>query len=303
MDLCKSQICKQTPDHGNGNAQAFFFFSVVPLYQNEMMKLIEVLLVFLSLIALPIQSLNSTCPIDFSYVLRVPFNSISCKNFQAPPKTPETDTTTIPCCQTLLSLFGIGLAQQLKDTSLFLLPNIDTSITCFQNYQSNLTSLSLPSNVVSSCFDPKLYVTNPNGCAHIESYQDWVSKLNQTAAFESFDTACKPDLTNRSYCDACLTARISVQAQLINLDGNDSHNSLCWSSIVLYAAGMINEFGPESNGSVSCLFGLSTDSHVGSPKKRITVLVIVIVSVTAGLLTILISYLVWRKTLQAKGRY
>ncbi|KAM5553961.1 hypothetical protein ABKV19_025939 [Rosa sericea] len=223
------------------------------------------------------------------YVHRVPFNSSSCKNFKAPPKTPGIDITKIPCCQTLTSVLGIGLAQFLKDTSFFLLPNINTSITCFESFQSNITSLPLPSKVVPYCFDPIQYVTNPNGCAHIESSQDWVSQLNQTAALESFDTDCKPDLTNRSQCDACMAAVLEVQQILYIQDGNKSHFNLCWASITLYAAGMINEFGPESNGSVSCLFALSMDahvSHVGSSKKSITALVILIASVTAGLLTI-----------------
>ncbi|XP_040371495.1 putative receptor-like protein kinase At4g00960 [Rosa chinensis] len=226
-----------------------------------MKLIIGVSLMYLSLIAFPTtQSLNSTytttCPMDLSYVLRIPFKSSSCKNFQAPPKNPETDITTIPCCQTLLSLIAIGLAQHLKDTSLFLLPDIATSITCFQDFQSKLTSLSLPSSIVPYCFDPILYVTNPNGCAHIESSQDWVSKLNQTAALESFDTACKPDLTDKSYCDTCLVSGFKVQESLINLDGNNSHYRSCWYITLRYAA---------------------------------------------GLLTILISYHVWRKSL-AKGR-
>ncbi|KAM5580807.1 hypothetical protein ABKV19_010158 [Rosa sericea] len=163
---------------------------------------------------------------------------------------------------------AIGLAQHLKDTSLFLLPNIATSITCFQDFQSKLTSFSLPSSIVPYCFDPILYVTNPNGCAHIESSQDWVSKLNQTAALESFDTACKPDLTDKSYCDTCLVSGFKVQESLINLDGNNSHYRSWWYITLRYAAGMINEFRPESNGSVSCPFWFVYGFSCGFTQKE-----------------------------------
>jgi hypothetical protein len=98
--------------------------------------------------------------------------------------------------------------------------------------------------------------------------------------------------------NACLVSGFKVQEDLINLDGNNSHYRSCWYLTLRYAAGTINEFGPESNGTVSCLFGLSMDSHVESPNKRITALVIVIVSsVPAGLLTLRISFLLWKKTL------
>ncbi|PRQ19841.1 putative protein kinase RLK-Pelle-RKF3 family [Rosa chinensis] len=243
-----------------------------------MMKLGGFLLfVSLSLQLPPIstQSTNSTntttsCPMDLSYVLRIPFNSSSCRNFQGPPKTPQMDTTQIPCCQTLLSLYGIAFAQHLKETTLFQLPDLSTSNSCLQNFQSRLTSLSLPSTLVSYCFDPAQFVIAPNICAHIESSQDWVSKLNGTTVL---DSSCRPDLTDLSSCDACVDAGLKVQQLLIAVDGNTSHSRDCWYFTILYAAGIINEFGPESNGAASCIFGLSMDSNVGSPKKSNTGLV------------------------------
>ncbi|KAM5580802.1 putative receptor-like protein kinase [Rosa sericea] len=273
----------------------------------EVMKLIGLLLVFLSLLSLStaqspkIISNRTTCPIDLSYVLRVPFNSSSCKNFQAPPKTPQMDIT--PCCQTLLSLFGIGLAQHLKATTFFQLPNIAASNSCLQNFQSKLTSLALPSNLVSYCIDPSQFVTSPNLCAQIESTQDWVSKLNQTTAL---DDACKPDLTNLSSCDACVAAGFKIHTQLIAIDGNSSHSRDCWYFTILYAAaGMINDSEPESEGAVSCIFSLSllNDTIVGLRKKSYTALVTAVVSATGGLLTILFLYFLWKKSLGKKRAY
>ncbi|XP_062009554.1 probable receptor-like protein kinase At1g11050 isoform X2 [Rosa rugosa] len=260
------------------------------------MKQFGILSVFLSLIVLPIQSLSSTntttCPIDFSYVLTVPFNSSSCKNFEFPTKTPELDVIKNSCCRTLLSVLGIGLAQHLKDTSLFLLPNIATSTSCLQDYRSKLTSISLPTYVVDSCFEPSQFITSPKICASIESSQDWVDKLNHSTAL---DSACKPDLMDHSSCDACVAAGFKIQQQLITVDGNTSHSRDCWIFTVLYAAGMINELGPESSGSLSCIFGLLLDSHVNSNRRSITTLVIILTSATAGFLIILCSSFLWKK--------
>ncbi|KAK9924635.1 hypothetical protein M0R45_032993 [Rubus argutus] len=285
------------------------FWSFI-LLRGEVMKVNGFLLVFLSLLRLSTtlspniisnRSYRTTCPVDRSYALGIPFNSSTFKNFQAPPKTPQTDTTTIPCCRTLLSLLGIGLNQHLKATTLFLLPNIATSNSCLQRYQSKLTSLPLPSNLVSYCFDPSQFVTSPNFWAQIESSQDWVSKFNQTT---DLDSACKPDLTDHSSCDACAAAGFKIQAQLITLDGNASHSRYCWIFTILYAAGMIN-IDSESEGAISCIFGLAMDSVVGLPEKSNTkksciALVTAIVSATGVLLTILFSYLLWKRTLRNK---
>ncbi|XP_048437617.1 probable receptor-like protein kinase At1g11050 [Pyrus x bretschneideri] len=211
---------------------------------------------------------TATCPLDLSYVLRIPFNSSTCKNFQPPPKTPQMeseDPANTTCCQTLLSVYGISLAQRLKETSLFNLPNLPTSISCLQNYQSKLSSLSLPPNLVNYCWDPLQFVITPNICANIESTSDWVSKLGNSTVL---DSACRPDLTDQSSCRACVDAGFATQKMLLGVDGNSSHTRDCWYFTILYAAGIVNEFGPESNGAVSCIFGLSFDSNASSKKSN-----------------------------------
>ncbi|XP_048443256.1 probable receptor-like protein kinase At1g11050 [Pyrus x bretschneideri] len=215
---------------------------------------------------------TAACPVDLSYVLRIPFNSSTCKNFQPPSKTTQMeseDLTKIPCCQTLLSLFGISLAQHLKETSLFQLPNLPTSISCLQNFQSKLSSLSLSPNLVSYCFDPLQFVISPNICANIQSTSDWVSKLGNSTVL---DSACRPDLSDLSSCGGCVDAGFAIQKMLLAADGNSSHTEDCWYFTILYAAGIVNEFGPESNGVVNCIFGLSS-SNARSSKKSNTALV------------------------------
>ncbi|KAK6121332.1 hypothetical protein DH2020_044904 [Rehmannia glutinosa] len=190
---------------------------------------------------------------NLDYVLKIPWDNSQCRNYHN-PNSPSTGKTS--CCQTLLSLYGVAFSQHLKKTSLFQLPDLPSSISCLQDFQSKLTSLSLPSNLTNYCFTPSQFVIAPNICASIQSTQDWSKKLGNSTALDS----CKPDLTDLTSCDACVAAGFRVQTDLISIDGNKSHSTDCFYFTVLYAAGIVNDFGPESLGSVSCIFGLSISS-------------------------------------------
>ncbi|RDX75647.1 putative receptor-like protein kinase, partial [Mucuna pruriens] len=226
---------------------------------------------------------KSTCPMDLNYVLRIPWNTSGCHNFQQSLASKD-GTASNTCCISLLSLLGIGLAQHLKETSQFQLPNLATSVSCVQELQSKLTSLSLPDNLVESCFDPLQFVISPNICAGIETLSDWTKKLGLTTPL---DTACKPDLTDLPHCDLCVAAGLQVKQQLISIDGNASHSLNCFYFSILYAAGIVNEFGPESNGAVTCIFSISVYSLGGSGGKSHQALVFGLTG--AGLAFLLVS--------------
>ncbi|KAK4424389.1 putative receptor-like protein kinase [Sesamum alatum] len=197
---------------------------------------------------------------DLDYVLRIPWNTSECRGY------PSNSTTgRSRCCQTLLSLYGVSLSKHLKKTSLFQLPDLPTSVSCLQDFQTKLNSLSLPPSLTSLCFDPLQFVISPNICASIKSTQDWVKKLGPSTAL---DSSCRTDLTDLTSCDACVAAGFRVQAELIGIDGNKSHSTDCFYFAILYAAGIVNEFGPESIGAVSCIFGLSISSSKGSSKRH-----------------------------------
>ncbi|KAF3628995.1 hypothetical protein FXO38_27949, partial [Capsicum annuum] len=163
---------------------------------------------------------SSTCPLDFGYVLRVPWSSSNCKVLNSTPQL--SNGSDIPtsgkgkCCQNLLSLFGVAMAQHLKETSLFRLPNLETSVSCLQEFQSKLNSLSLPSNLTSFCFDPFQFVTRPNICASILTIQDWNKKLGPSTAL---DSGCRSDFEDYTDCAGCVAAGFRVQQQLIAIDG------------------------------------------------------------------------------------
>nr|TKS00901.1 putative receptor-like protein kinase [Populus alba] len=216
-------------------------------------------------------STSNICPMDLNYVLRIPWSKTLCRNFNPLAQNDNSTTTSkAQCCQALLSLFGVALSQHLNETSLFQFPNLATSSSCLQDYQSKLSSFSLSDNLVSHCFNPLQFVTSPNICARIETSQDWVGQLGNST---SLDSDCRSDLTDLTACASCLRAGYKVQSLLVAADGNQTHAQDCFYFAVLYAAGIVNEFGPESDGVVSCIFGLELNSTVGSASNSHSALV------------------------------
>ncbi|RVW43481.1 putative receptor-like protein kinase [Vitis vinifera] len=183
------------------------------------------------------QSSNaSACPMDFNYVLRISWNSSNCHNFVSQGNTSVNSKSS--CCTTLLSLFAVSLAQHLKETSLFNLPD--------------------------------QFVIGPDICAGVQNISDWVAKLGPSTAL---DSSCRADLTDLTACDACVNAGFEVQSKLIEIDGNKSHSTDCFYFTVLYAAGIVNEAGPESTGAMSCVLAVPLNSDEGSSSKSHSALI------------------------------
>lgn len=257
-------------------------------------------LCFSPIFSAPAPGTNSStdCPLDLGYVRRIPWNVSDCRGYDIPRNSTSAQSR---CCQTLLSLYGVAFAKYLKEASRFQLPDLPTSVSCLADFQTSLSFLSLPSNLASLCFDPPQFVTSPNICASIQSTQDWSKNLGNSTAL---DSSCKPDLTDLTSCDACVAAGFRVQADLVAIDGNKSHSTDCFYFAVLYAAGIVNQFGPESNGAVSCIFGLSISSSNGSSGKRHSGFVFGLIGAIAALLlfsSLLGLYLWWNRKYRKRG--
>ncbi|KAK5803390.1 hypothetical protein PVK06_031035 [Gossypium arboreum] len=164
---------------------------------------------------------------DLNYVTRIPCNSTLFHDFHPSNSTRKAKISKQNCCVSLLSIFGIGLAEHLKKTTLFQLPNLPTSVSCLHDFHSKLDFLSLLNDVVSLCFEPTQFVITPDLFA---------------------------DLGDLMACDTCLHTGNKVHSRLMAIDGNHSHGTDCFDFIVLYATGIANEFGPESDGTVTCAF-------------------------------------------------
>ncbi|KAL3538540.1 hypothetical protein ACH5RR_001906 [Cinchona calisaya] len=242
------------------------------------------------------------CPMDVNYVLRIPWSTRYCRNYDKTPQDSKiSDNTTSvsdsnQCCQTLLSVYGIAFAERLKATNLFQLPNLETSISCLHDFQSKINTFSLSPDLTSLCFDPLQFVISPNVCASIETTQDWVKTLGNSTIL---DSACRPDLSDLTACDACLAAATQVQSQLLAIDGNKSHSVPCFYFTVLYAAGIVNKFGPQSNAAISCIFNLQLKN-----KKGHSALIFGLTGASLGVLVVCLIlglYSWWAKKWRGRG--
>ncbi|KAK9735316.1 hypothetical protein RND81_04G198300 [Saponaria officinalis] len=260
------------------------------------LMLMSLCLVSFSRFCLASSSNVSKCSTDVDFVLTLPWNSSQC---HANPS--ENDPRSL-CCQTLLSLFGIGLAKNLKKTSLFGFRDVSTSTACLSDFQSKLNLLSLSPNLTDVCFTPSQFVISPNMCAGVESLENWVDKIGTNS---SLDQDCETDLSDLTACDTCYTAGTRVQSKLISIDGNTSHSRNCFYYTILYAAGVVNKFGPESVGTSSCIFQLSLNSiSVSESNSRLKLhLGLTATSVAVILIICLVAVFFWyyKKQRKTKG--
>ncbi|KAG8368793.1 hypothetical protein BUALT_Bualt15G0083700 [Buddleja alternifolia] len=215
---------------------------------------------------------------NLNYVSTIQWDSSSCQD-----NLRDVNGIT-NCCQTLTSLYGIGTAQYLKNTSLFRLQDLQASISCLSDFQQRLINLNLSPNLTSLCFQPQKFVNTTNICANIQTKHDWLVFLGKST---SLDTACRGDLSDLTACDACVHAGFRVQSRLIAFDGNDSHTKGCFYYTILYAAGIVNELGPDSTGVISCIFGLPLTLQTSGVKWNL-----VFGSVAAGFVVLAVSFLI-----------
>ncbi|XP_050363487.1 probable receptor-like protein kinase At1g11050 [Argentina anserina] len=199
---------------------------------------------FISITLNTVAAASSSCPIDLSYVETFPWDTSLCL-------TPNATH----CCQTLLSLFGVGLSHHLNQTSTFQLPNSTVSAACLSDFQTKLSSFFLVPTLVSSCFqNATQFVASSSSCAGILTVDDWKEKVGPISAI---DTSCKGDLQGLTRCSSCLDAGMDVNNRLSALGPN---NTKCFYFAVLYAAGIVNEFGPEDPRTAACILGLPLSS-------------------------------------------
>lgn len=146
-------------------------------------------------------ALTSSCPIDFTYVQTFPWDNSLCHE---PPQS--------GCCQTLHSVFGMGLAQHLKQTSMFYLPDVNTSSSCIANFQESLAYISISTSLFASCFnDTGEFVNMPStSCAGIITTQDWTQKARTSSPLESSWFLCNAIPQNASSSLYCMQLLLSM---------------------------------------------------------------------------------------------
>jgi len=90
---------------------------------------------------------------DFNYVRQIPWDLSSCQS--------GLDSAGV-FCETLLLLISVGVAQHLKDSSVFMFPDYASANACVNEFQEQVTSLmptvSLSSLIPTAVVSPLLSV-------------------------------------------------------------------------------------------------------------------------------------------------
>ncbi|KAH7524551.1 hypothetical protein FEM48_Zijuj06G0131400 [Ziziphus jujuba var. spinosa] len=113
------------------------------------------------------------------------------------------------------------MAQLLKETSMFQLPDASTFSFCLSEFQTKVAAQSVQPSLVTQCRQNSTqFVVNPSSCAGIITIKDWKQKVN---------------------------------SQLVGLDPNGTK---CFYFTARYAAGIVNDLGPEDPRAAACILGL-----------------------------------------------
>ncbi|KAK1371168.1 Protein kinase domain-containing protein [Heracleum sosnowskyi] len=226
------------------NLDKLFVFFVDRDYKNKIMGKTNACLALIFCLITFISSADSSCPINFDYVERFPWNTSLCSE-------PMAEN----CCQTIEGLLGLGLSKHLKDTSLFYLPNPDAASSCLMNFWSKLASMNLFPACQNMTND---LVVNPSNCAGIARTLDWDDKVGSSS---ELDLSCGSDFIGLTQCGSCLDAVKKVSSKLTSFNRNSTK---CYDYTRLYAAGNVIKDVRKNIRAAACIFGLALSNSANS---------------------------------------
>ncbi|XP_074353679.1 putative receptor-like protein kinase At1g11050 [Apium graveolens] len=193
---------------------------------------------------------GSSCLVDFGYVNTLPWNKTSCI---------DQPIDKVICCQTIQSLLGVGLAKYLNKTSMFYFPDSQTASSCMSDYNKRLASMSINISCTRSTYD-ELVVNQTSNCGGITTLADWKEKVGVS----ELDSTCNKEVLTPTRCNACSEAGQRVTPTLLSMKPNSTR---CFFYTCLYAAGVVNQYGPEDTATASCILGLSMSKSASKKKK------------------------------------
>ncbi|XP_042491416.1 probable LRR receptor-like serine/threonine-protein kinase RKF3 [Macadamia integrifolia] len=197
-------------------------------------------------------------------------------------------------------LQGLRLVESLYlQTTGFFLPPLNASESCWESYQSLISEIIPNFDILSSCGFQISWISE--GCMNITSRSQFESIVPESSLLE-VEHSCKQSLENGSPCASCTTSLSSLQAAYLR--GSQVGNvSACTGYPSIYAAGIVNRFGPADKGTAMCLFSLyfssSAASSNNSPKTLISGIVI---GGSVGLLGIIVAFWFVRRRYKKRRR-
>ncbi|KAG2619184.1 hypothetical protein PVAP13_3NG140845 [Panicum virgatum] len=240
---------------------------------------------------------SEPCPLDLGYVRTFPWDPTPCAG-GAPNMT--------ACCQTLLSLLGIGLAERLRATGRFRLPSAAASVACLNGFSELISGApaGLPgSSLVPQCFpEPGQFAITPSYCAGVSTAAEFEAAVGNDSV-RVLNSSCGPDLASPATCAQCYAAGVAATAHLTTAAANDSKSGSCFYLSVLYAAGVSNAAGPAYPPTAACAFGLGLSTPPSKPSESSNAAIYAAtIPVAFVLLASLLAFFLWRKRRHANSK-
>ncbi|XP_042516857.1 probable LRR receptor-like serine/threonine-protein kinase RKF3 [Macadamia integrifolia] len=217
---------------------------------------------------------DASCPLDFDALRNLIRGS-------KPPDLPDVYSK----CQYVLQ--GLRLVESLYiKTSGFFLPPLNASDSCWVSYQSLINELVIPNfDIRSSCGFQTNWISE--GCMNITTRSQFESIVNDSS-LQTVRHSCNQSL-NGSLCATCTTSLSNLQAAYLR--GPQVGNvSSCTGYPSIYAAGIVNGYGPTDMGTAMCLFSLDFSSSASSSKGHTTLIYGVTIGGGVGLLGLVVGF-------------
>jgi hypothetical protein len=189
------------------------------------------------------------------------------------------------CCVSALSGMGLATAMYLKETNTFELPDMATTLVCFDACRDQLRHIGVQRDVVTECsnnysdtFSAALFTRSPKLCRGIETLDDFRRITGGPTVTAPVDTNCK-SLPNHGQCSVCMSDMTLLISQL-GVSGSSNDTSQCPNFVIMYAASIVNEAGPWDPVTATCILAV----QYNTPESSHTGLLIGLVAAAAGLI-------------------
>lgn len=188
-------------------------------------------------------------------------------------------------------------AEYLRTSGRFL-PHPDAADSCWDSYQSLVDGFIPNFDMRSVCGFETQWIAE--GCMNVTTRLEFESVVNKSSLLEVQRT-CNQSLENNSPCASCTTSLSQLQA--LYLTGPEVGNvSTCAVYPAIYAAGVVNSFGPIDDGTALCLFLLSTSSDTSSKSHKGLVVGLILGCLAILAAAVIAFWLLWIKKGKLKKR-
>ncbi|CAK7340814.1 unnamed protein product [Dovyalis caffra] len=137
-------------------------------------------------------------------------------------------------------------------TNGYFVPPYDTFQACWRSYRNVIREVSDGLDIQSGCGYQAEWISK--GCMNITSLAQFESKFPKSK-LQEMRLCCNRSLDDDRVCDSCTKKLLSLQN--LYLHGPQPENdSDCSGYLFMYAAAVVNQFGPTDPGTAKCLFRL-----------------------------------------------